>query len=310
MTLREIRLGTRGSRLAMAQAQTVVDAIARHSPEVRVAVEPIVTEGDEGLPSQPPARGGSKALFTGRLQGALRAHRIDVAVHSMKDLPAGPVAGLAIAAVPVREEPRDALLTVNGRTLQELSNGFRVGTGSLRRGALLRAARPDVVIEPIRGNVDTRIRSMNEKGLDALVLAAAGLRRLGREQLISELLPPSVMLPSPGQGALAVQVRAGDDDVMGLLRGIDDWASRKATEAERALAFGLGSDCNVPVGALADVVDDRLRLEACVASPDGSTVIRRALEGSSTEAQAVGARLAQRLLDDGAAEILSGPEAT
>lgn len=308
MTDDVIRVGTRGSRLALAQARLVAEDLRRQDPSRPVKIEPFVTEGDEGPPSKPPPRGGTKALFTRRIDAALLDGRIDVAVHSMKDLPAEPVDGLKTGAVPAREEPRDALVTRDGRAWSDQTQGFRVGTGSLRRRALLVAARPDVVVQPIRGNVDTRLRKMKAQDLDALVLAAAGLHRLGRSEMITELLPTRIMLPAPGQGALAVQARTDDEDILRRLRRINDAESRTAVDAERALAAALGSDCNVPVGAFASKTANELRLDACVARPDGGVVLRESLGGNPDDPRRLGARLAGRLLDAGAAEILEGAD--
>lgn len=301
---RELRLGTRGSRLALAQARLVADALETHDEGIRVHVETILTEGDDGPPTTPPPRRGAKALFTSRIEASLLEGGIDVAVHSMKDLPADGVEGLVIGAVPRREEPRDALVSSNGSDLSTMPDGARIGTGSLRRAAQLRAARPDVVVEPVRGNVDTRVQKMREDGLHGLVLAAAGLNRLGRGDLIAQLLPTDLMLPAPAQGALAVQARADDSETLARLQFLDDAPSRAAVEAERAVARALGGDCNVPLGAFARPSAEGLRLEACVARPDGGRLIRKSAQGPVGRPDHVGSLLARKLLDEGADEIL------
>jgi hydroxymethylbilane synthase len=292
-----LTIGSRGSALALWQARWIAARLAALGHETRVEV--IRTTGDR-LTGVPLAQAGAgKGVFTKEIEEALLAGRIDVAVHSLKDLPTELPAGLALAAVPGRDDVRDALV---GQPLAALPAGARVGTGSLRRGAQLRALRPDLRIEPVRGNVDTRLRKLDAGEYDALVLAAAGLRRLGWEERIAEYFPAEVMLPAPGQGALAVETRAGSG-AEAICAAVEDPASRAAVEAERALLAGLGGGCQVPIGAWARPAGGGLRLSAVVLSPDGTTAVRGNVDGA--EPHALGAELARQLLRDGAGELLA-----
>jgi hydroxymethylbilane synthase len=262
-----------------------------------------VTSGDRTQASgEPLPEIGGKGLFTAELEQALRDGGIDLAVHSLKDLPTEEAPGIVVGAVCLREDVRDCLVARDGLALAQLPAGAVVGTSSLRRAAQLRALRPDLEIRSIRGNVDTRVRKVREGEFDAVVLAAAGIRRLGLEDAVAEWLPVQTMLPAPGQGALAVQCRAGDEPALVLLGAIDDPGTRAATTAERAFLRALGAGCTAPVGAHADTVDlQHVLLEALAATPDGRTVVRVSGQGAPEE---LGQRLASEALAAGADRIL------
>jgi hydroxymethylbilane synthase len=284
-----LRIGTRGSALALAQARLVAEALGGGE-----LVE-IATAGDRGAP------GGDKSRWVAELERALLEGEIDVAVHSAKDMPGELAEGLRIAAVPRRADPRDVL--VGAASLEDLPPGARVGTSSLRRAAQLRAARADLEVVAVRGNVDTRLRKLEEGEWDAIVLAAAGLARLGRTRPGQATLAGFV--PAPGQGALAVEARAGDEGVGAAVAGLDDPASHACLRTERALTRGLGASCHTPVGAHATAAGDgRLALEAFAGRPDGSVWVRDRLEGG--EPEDLGRAVAERMLAAGAAEVLEG----
>ena len=292
-----IIIGSRGSRLALWQARHIAARLGELGAESRIEV--IKTTGDK-ITGTPLAQAGGKGLFTKEIEEALLAGTIDVAVHSLKDMPTGLPAGLTLAAFPEREEPRDALV---GRTLAELREGSRVGTSSLRRAAQLRALGRGIVTELLRGNVDTRLRKFDQGQCDAIVLAAAGLRRLGWQDRITELLPVEVMCPAAGQGALAIETRETDRKVAELVRRLDHNETRTAVTAERALLATLGGGCQVPIGAHAHVEGIRLRLRGVVATPDGVHIVSG--EHTGIEPETVGRELGRRLLAQGAREILA-----
>lgn len=292
-----LRIGSRGSKLALWQAEWVAARLGELGARCRIEI--IRTTGDR-ITDAALARIGGKGLFTREIEEALLEDRIDVAVHSMKDLPTAMPEGLVVAAVPPREDPRDAVV---GCRLEQLPAGARVGTSSLRRTAQLRLLRPDLVVEPVRGNVDTRLRSLEQGRFRAIVLAAAGLRRLGWEARIDEILPAELMLPAVGQGALAVETRAGGE-AFELCRRLDDPASHRAVTAERAVLTALGGGCQVPIAAHAIVTGERLRLRALVVSPDGAPAVRDEIEGRAAEAAVLGEELGRRLLAAGAEAIL------
>ena len=300
-----LSIGTRASALARAQTQHVVHALGAAGASATVV--PIVTDGDRSSASL--AQFGGTGVFVSALRSALLAGEIDVAVHSYKDLPTTPAEGIALAAVPVREDPRDALVARDALTLGELPHGARVGTGSPRRAAQLRALGLGLEIVEIRGNVDTRLGKVAGSELDAVVLALAGLRRLGRDGEVSEILDPIQLLPAPAQGALAIECRAGDAATLALLAGLDHPDSRSAVAAERALLAELEAGCSAPIGALAVVADDdsgpELFLRASVTALDGSDAVRQSATGSLTDADGVGRRLAAALLADGADQMMA-----
>ena len=293
-----IRLGTRASALAMAQSGGVAATLIAQTGQDVELVE-ITTRGD--LDPGALAQIGGTGVFVSALREALLAGDVDVAVHSLKDLPTAPAEGLSLAAVPTREDPRDVLFCPAGLTLGELPDGARVGTGSPRRAAQLRALGLGLEVVPIRGNVDTRLKKAIDGEYDAVVLARAGLARLDRLDAITEVLDPIQLLPAPGQGALAVETRAGEEHLADVL---DDPESRACVLAERALLRALEAGCTAPVGALADLAEDELYLRAAACAPDGSDVLRQSLTGPMTEPEELGRRLAAILLEDGAAELM------
>ena len=302
MTTRTIRVGTRASLLARTQTQWVVDAFGAANPDTPVETILVSTEGDRS--AAPLAQIGGTGVFVSALREALLAGDIDVAVHSYKDLPTAAAPGIALAAVPGRADPRDALCARDGMTLLELPRGSRVGTGSPRRAAQLRALDLGLEIVAIRGNVDTRLARVGED-LDAVVLAAAGLARLGRSEIVSELLDPIQVLPAAAQGALAVECRDSDNDARALLAPLDDHLARAAVCAERSLLAGLEAGCSAPVGALAEVAegDDgtwEVFLRGSVTAIDGSDAVRLSASGPLTTAEQIGQRLAAELLELGA----------
>ncbi len=292
---------TRPSSLARWQTDHVADLLRRSHPDLDIRIEVIVTRGDKVLDKPLPLIGG-KGLFTAELEAALRQGRVDAAVHSLKDLPVEDAPGLTIGLTPPRADVRDVLICPAGHTLDELPAGAVVGTSSPRRQAQLLAYRPDLVVKSIRGNVDTRIRKAREGQYDAVVLAAAGVTRLGLTDAITQYLPLDLMLPAPGQGVLGVQCRADDERTLALLAAVEDATARAAAQAERAFLAGLGGGCSVPVAAYAQAADAGLHLTGLVASPDGARILRVAGEGE--DPVTLGQQLAQAALAQGAAEIL------
>ncbi|EAQ00354.1 porphobilinogen deaminase [Janibacter sp. HTCC2649] len=303
-----LRLGTRRSALATTQSGWVADQLRALGHDVEL-VE-ITTDGDRDR-TTPLATMGGTGVFVSALRDALRAGTVDLAVHSLKDLPTTPEDDLAVAAIPPREDPRDALVARDGLTLGELPSGSTVGTGSPRRRAQLEALGLGLDIRELRGNVDTRLGRVTSGDLDAVVLAQAGLARLGRTSVVTEVIDPIQMLPAPGQGALAVEVRADDAATRDAVAALDDADTRACVDAERAVLSELEVGCSAPVGALAEIVlgddGDELSLRAVVASPDGTGDIRRSATGSPTDADGIGRRLARLLLEDGAADLAPVP---
>ena len=292
-------IGSRGSQLALWQSRWVGSQLGALG--VETGLEIIKTTGDK-ITDVPLAKVGAKGLFTKELEEALLERRIDLAVHSLKDMPTDLPGGLILAAVPEREDPRDAMVGVR---LAGLAAGARVGTSSLRRAAQLRAVRPDLQVESVRGNLDTRLRKLDEGQYEAIVLAAAGLRRLGWAHRIAELLEPNVMCPAVGQGALAIETRDGGDAAAAICARLTDETTLRCVTAERAVLRALGGGCQVPIGAHASVDGGgRMNLAAVVASPDGVQVISYHLHGSPSDAERLGAEMAARLLANGARQIL------
>ncbi|MGL5930274.1 MAG: hydroxymethylbilane synthase [Dermatophilaceae bacterium] len=306
-----LRLGTRRSALATAQSTGVADRLRASGHDVEL-VE-ITTAGDRDR-TTPLASLGGTGVFVSALRTALLEGRVDLAVHSLKDLPTAPEPQIVVAAVPVREDPRDALVARDGLTLGELPVGSTVGTGSPRRAAQLAALGLGVEVVGIRGNVDTRLGAVAEGRVDAVVLAAAGLRRLGRFEEVTELLDPIQMLPAPGQGALAVEVRADDPATAAAVTVLDHADTRTAVTAERALLAALEAGCSAPVGALAEVVDGpdgaELSLRSVVVATDGSWELRRSLTAAPADPAGLGRRLAAVLLADGAADLVTPSSST
>ncbi len=299
---RRLVIATRPSKLARWQAQAVQRALGSRWPEIDVETLVITTRGDRTLDRPLPEIGG-KGLFTIELETALREVRADVAVHSLKDLPLEDPNGLCLGAILQREDPRDVLVSGRGGRLDELGPGSTVGTSSTRRTAQILALRPDLRIEPIRGNVDTRVLKVREGQYDAAVMAAAGLLRLGLDYAITEWFSFDQMLPAPGQGALAVQCRADDAGTLELLAAIEAPGDRRLVLAERAMLGGLGGGCAAPVGALATEQREGIHLRGIVAATDGSRLVRGSGYGSDPEQ--LGRRVADQLLQSGAQEIMA-----
>ncbi len=300
-----LRLGTRGSALALWQARWVKARIETAHPEVTVHLQALHTTGDR-ITDVPLAKIGDKGLFTKELDNAIIDGHVDLAVHSLKDVPTRLADGLVLAAVSEREDPRDAFLPGSRRpsALADLPAGSVVGTSSLRRRAQLLHHRPDLRVQDLRGNLDTRLARLTENHYDAIILALAGVRRLGREDHVGELLGPPQWLPAVSQGALGITSREGDDATAALLACLNDPATAATTAAERAFLRALEGGCQIPIGALARLDGDELLLDGFVASVDGSAYIRDSARGPATDPKAVGCALADRLLDRGAGEVL------
>ncbi|MCW2783872.1 MAG: hemC [Marmoricola sp.] len=310
---RALRVGTRASALARTQSGQIADAITAGTGRETVLVT-VSTEGDTN--PAPVAQLGSTGVFVSALRDALLAGHVDVAVHSLKDLPTAPADGVALAAIPVREDPRDVVVARDGLTLGELVPGSKVGTGSPRRVAQLEALGLGIDLVGVRGNVDTRIGKVRSGELDAVVLARAGLARLGRLDEITEVLDPIQVLPAPGQGALAIECRAADTDLVALLAGaLDDPHTRAAVTCERTVLAELEAGCSAPVGALADVVEGEdgpgsppeLWIRAVASSLDGAVAVRRSASGPYAEPVELGRKLAAEMIADGAHDVMLPP---
>jgi hydroxymethylbilane synthase len=297
----QLTFATRPSVLARWQTTRVIELLQAAHPGLVCREHVIPTRGDR-VPDLPIPEIGGKGLFTSELEAALLSGNVHAAVHSLKDLPVEDTPGIVIAAIPERASPYDVLVSANGYTLSTLPEGARVGTSSLRRTAQLLARRPDLTIWPLRGNVDTRLRKAMDGEYDAIVLAEAGLTRLGLQSSISEVFPLEIMLPPPGQGALAVQCCADDVETLEILAAIHHPQTAAAVGAERAFLSGLGGGCSLPVGAFAEKNDGMIILTGAVISPDGTQAIR--LSAVDQEPQKLGQRLADLVLERGAAELL------
>lgn len=327
----QLRIGSRGSQLALWQANHISALLRARGHEVEIEI--IHTTGDKitDVPlAMVGAKGGlGKGIFTKEIEEALAAGRVDLAVHSLKDLPTELPPGFELAAITEREDPRDAFCSVRFSSFQELPRGARVGTSSLRRQAQLKAVRPDLDIHPLRGNVDTRLRKLEQGEYDAIILAAAGLKRLGRTELIKQIIPAEIMCPAAGQGALGIEIREGDTATRAHLEFLNDPAARAATTCERALLNSLGGGCQVPIGAFAEIrmpgdlkgrdfsradssiqsqaalaAGAHLHLDAIVADPDGSKVLRESRDGNANDPEKLGNDVGQTLLSRGGDEIL------
>lgn len=299
-----IRIGTRGSALALAQAHWVEGRLKAHHPDIFTELMIIKTTGDK-LKDVPLAQVGGKGLFIKEIEEALLAGDIDLAVHSLKDMPAEMPEGCTLGAVPRREDWRDAFISNRYSSLAEIPAGGQVGTGSLRRRVQILHRRPDLEVVHLRGNVDTRLRKMTEQGLDAIILAAAGLNRLGLSHIPRALLSEMEMLPAISQGALGLEIRKQDPNMRQRIAFLDDPASRAAVTAERAFLARLEGGCLVPVAALGKLSNNELSLEALISDLDGRKVLRESTSGPSEEAASLGWNLGGRLLDLGGREILS-----
>jgi hydroxymethylbilane synthase len=312
-----IRIATRKSQLALWQAEHVAALLRAAHPGLEIELVPLVTQGDR-IQDRSLAAIGGKGLFIKELEVAIEERRADIAVHSMKDVPADLPSGMTIAAVLERVDPRDALVTASGiARLEDLPQGAVVGTSSLRRQAQIRALRPDLRIEALRGNVDTRLRKLDTGAgggvtadplsgtrMDAIVLACAGLIRLGLESRITARLDPKVCLPAVTQGVIGIECREGDAPTVKFLQALEDAATRKVMEAERAFAARLGGSCQSPIAAYAELDADKITLRGLVAEPDGSKLLRDTQTGSSTDPKTLGRQLAERLLSQGAGPLL------
>jgi len=301
---RRIVIATRESRLALWQAQHIRSRLAALYPRIEFEILGLTTEGDRRLEVSL-ARIGGKGLFIKELEEALAAGRADLAVHSVKDVPAQLPPGFVLAAVTEREDPRDAFVSNRYPGLAALPDGARVGTSSLRRECQLRARHPRLAVEPLRGNVPTRLRKLDEGAYDAIMLAAAGLRRLGLAERITALLDPEESLPAPGQGAIGLECRADRGDVIELLAPLNHRQTALCVAAERALSRALAGSCNVPLGAFAQVTGEGVRLRAFVGAPDGARLVSAERSGAAAEPEALGAALAEELKSRGAAAILA-----
>lgn len=299
-----ITIATRESALAMWQAEHVQGRLRQLYPQLRAALLGMTTTGDQILGS-PLAKIGGKGLFVKELEIAMEEGRADIAVHSMKDVPMALPEGFVLAAIGQREDPRDAFVSVRYRSLDELPPGSVVGTSSLRRQCQLRARYPHLPVDALRGNVQTRLRKLDEGQYAAIILAAAGLKRLGLAGRITAVLPPEQSLPAVGQGAIGIECRAGRPELLELLAPLNHPGTAACVKAERAFSGALGGSCQVPLGGFAEIDGGALRLRGFVASPDGARMIRGEVSGSPDQAEELGGRLAERLIAQGAADILA-----
>ncbi|MBV9080775.1 MAG: hydroxymethylbilane synthase [Elusimicrobia bacterium] len=307
----KLRIGSRGSKLAVTQAESVAEMLRRAHASVEIELIRITTTGDRDAASALQSIGG-KGVFVKEIEEALIAKTIDLAVHSLKDLPQTLPAGLVVGPAPKREDPRDAVISRFGELLRELPRGSKIGTGSPRRVAQIRHNFPKrgYHLEPVRGNVDTRVKKLRDGEFDAIVLAAAGLKRLGLHGDITEILEPDEMLPAPGQGLLGLELREDDKDTWRLLEVVRDPASDSMCRAERAFLQGLGGDCLLPVGAYSAFRGETLLMKAILLNVDGTRAISVEQDGPAEAPELVGAQLAERLFHDGGSDLLLMPNAS
>jgi hydroxymethylbilane synthase len=296
-----LRIGSRGSQLALWQAHYISAFLRQRGHEVELEI--IKTTGDK-ITDVALAKVGTKGMFTKEIEEALAEGRVDLAVHSLKDLPTELSSGFEIAAIPTREDARDVLCSTKYASIDDLPQAARVGSSSLRRQAQLKALRPDLDVHPLRGNVDTRLRKLEAGEYDAIILAAAGLNRLGKTELVRQIIPTATMCPAAGQGALAIEIRAGDSPTRELLAFLDDASAGATTTCERALLNKMGGGCQVPIGAFAEVRNGRLHLEAVVARPDGSIVLHESRDGETADPVRLGESVGKTLLKRGGDAIL------
>lgn len=300
----KLTIGTRQSLLALWQSNHIAALLREKYPECEVVLKKIVTKGDRIL-DVPLAQIGGKGLFTKEIETELADGTIDLAVHSLKDMPTVLPEGLCLTAITERANVGDAFVSNKYARFEELPLGAVIGTSSLRRKAQLLAARPDLQIMDLRGNVDTRLRKLDEGLYDAIILAAAGLERLGHGDRITALIPPDVCLPAVGQGALAIEARTADDEVRSMLEFLNDLPTKQSTDAERAFLGLLEGGCQVPIGVHADVAGEQIKIEAIIAALDGSTVLRDTITGKAEDAVALGQQLGKKMLAAGGQEILA-----
>jgi len=303
MTSKEIRIGTRGSQLALYQANWVKEKIIQAHPRLAVTLVTIKTTGDK-IQDAPLAKIGGKGLFVKEIEEALIEKRVDLAVHSIKDVPTELPESLHLSAITQREDPRDVLISKDGRSLKDLPQGTKIGTSSLRRQAQLLHFRKDFELIPLRGNLDTRLQKLERMDLGGIVLAFAGVRRLGFEARITEVIPIEISLPAIGQGALGIETRKDDKEVEERIQFLNDPEAAIAISAERAFLKRLEGGCQVPIGGFAKRVDARLRIDGLVGTTDGKRLVKHHLEGPAETAESLGTELAEILLGRGAKEIL------
>ena len=303
MTSKELRIGTRGSQLALYQANWVKEKFVQTHPHLKVTLITIKTTGDK-IQDAPLAKIGGKGLFVKEIEEALIQERIDLAVHSIKDVPTELPESLHLSAITKREDPRDVFISKDGTQLRDLPQRAKIGTSSLRRQAQLLHFRGDFELIPLRGNLDTRLKKLERMNLDGIVLAMAGVKRLGFEARITEVIPIEISLPAIGQGALGIETRKGDKEVEERIHFLNDPESAIAISAERAFLKRLGGGCQVPIAAFARMVDSNLRIDGLVGTIDGKRLVKHHLEGPAEEAESLGNELAEILLGKGAKEIL------
>ncbi len=303
MISRELRIGTRGSQLALYQANWVRERLVQAHPDLIVTLVTIKTTGDK-IQDAPLAKIGGKGLFVKEIEEALSQKRVDLAVHSIKDVPTELPKELHLFAITRREDPRDVLISREGKGLKDLPQGAKIGTSSLRRQAQLLHFRGDLELIPLRGNLDTRLKKLEKMKLDGIILAMAGVKRLGFESRITEIIPTEISLPAIGQGALGIETRKGDKEVEERIHFLNDSASVVAVSAERAFLKKLEGGCQVPIAAFARIVDSTIHIERLVGTIDGKRLIKHHLEGPTDQAELLGANLAEMLLGKGAKEIL------
>jgi hydroxymethylbilane synthase len=303
MISKELRIGTRGSQLALFQANWVKEKLAQAHPHLKVTLIKIKTTGDK-IQDAPLAKIGGKGLFVKEIEEALIQKRIDLAVHSIKDVPTELPEGLYLSVITKREDPRDVFISKDGIRLKDLPRGAKIGTSSLRRQAQLLHFREDLVMIPLRGNLDTRLKKLKTLNLDGIVLALAGVRRLGLEERVTEVIPTEISLPAIGQGALGIETRKEDKEVEETTRFLNDPESSIAISAERAFLKRLGGGCQVPIAAFGRTEDSTFKIDGMVGTIDGKRLIRQHVEGPLDKAEVLGILLAQILLNKGAREIL------
>ena len=301
---RQIIVGSRGSKLALIQTNWVISELKKQNPELEFKIEKISTKGDKQTDA-PLSRLGGVGLFTKELEVALIKGKIDLAVHSAKDVPTEIPKELTIGATPKREDPHDVLISNNNATLEKLPDDARIGTSSLRRKAQLLAFRPDFKILDLRGNLDTRLQKLETEDLDAIIVAYAGLRRMDYKGQISQIIPFDIMLPAVGQGSLFIETRKDDSKINKIVSGIDDKQTKATVEAERALLAKLQGGCQIPIGAYAEIKKNELYIEAVICTLDGDHTIRDRHSGPVSQASKIGDELAQRMLDNGGIKILN-----
>ncbi len=300
---KKIKIGTRGSKLALWQAGWVQSALYKKDPLLSVEIKVIKTKGDKIL-DVPLAMVGGKGLFVKEIEESLLDGRIDLAVHSMKDMPAEIPDGLCIGAIPQREISQDVLISQNGLSFSALANGAGIGTSSLRRSAQLLHARQDIAILPLRGNLDTRLKKLESGDMDAIIVAAAGVKRLGFEHKITEYLDENIMLPAVGQGALCIEIREKDTDIAQVVDSLNHRETRSVVLGERAFLHCLEGGCQIPIAAHGKIENNTFTLSGLVATVDGTTIIKDTMSGTEEDSERVGIKLAESLLSMGAREIL------